>query len=80
MSHRATVLDVIRDLDAYRRVRVDRERQTLRALTMERSIAHAEALLCSSLVTDRPPTTRPRALNLARVLGIHTGGLPVCRP
>ena len=61
---------MIRDLEAYERIRVAEELRALRKLTEEESIAIAEALLTSSLMAQFNFTDAPRPLNLVRSLRI----------
>jgi hypothetical protein len=61
---------VIRDLDAYERLRVEEEIRALQALSYEDAIAMTEALLTSSLMALFDHTDSPRPLNLVRGLGI----------
>ncbi len=71
---------MIKDLAAYRRLRVEDDHEALRALDLDASIAIVEALLTSSVMGLRRPRLEPRQHSLARTLGIAPERLPVRAP
>ncbi len=71
---------MIRDLAAYRRLRVADEERALQALDDPAAIALAEALLTSSVMDVIAPGPRPRPSTLARALGIDATRLRATKP
>jgi hypothetical protein len=61
---------VIRDLEAYQRLRVEDETRALQELSDDDAIAMAEELLTSSLMAQFDLANAPRPLNLIRSLRI----------
>ena len=61
---------MIRDIEAYRRLRVEDETRALQELSDDDAIEMAEALLTSSLMAQFDLTNAPRPLNLVRSLRI----------
>lgn len=61
---------MIRDVEAYNRLRVDDERDALSALDEAESLAIGEALWTSHLLRETRLPPGPRALSLATGLGI----------